>query len=227
MDAIIAHLKESITDEILSKPEKKTLRELVTEHKLGPDQLNFLRSKIYELANEKVTENNYRFIIEWVKNVNSSLSAAHSPLAKSDAYFSPGDECRDVIIKQINSALNRIKICVFTISDDRISQAILTSHKRGLDVRIITDNDKSLDLGSDIGRLAQSGIVVKMDATPNHMHHKFMVVDDQELTTGSYNWTQSAARFNHENILITKEVGLVKSFLKEFEQLWNKMEVYR
>ncbi len=226
MDAIIAHLKESITDEILSKPEKKTLRELVNEHKLGPDQLNFLRSKIYELANEKVTDSNYRFILEWVRNVNSTL-AANTPQEKSDAYFSPGDECRDVIIKQINTALTRIKICVFTISDDRISQAILTSHKRGLDVKIITDNDKTLDLGSDIGRLVQSGVAVKMDATPNHMHHKFMVVDDRELTTGSYNWTQSAARYNHENILVTKETGVVKSFLKEFELLWREMKEYR
>ena len=56
MDEIIAHLKKSITDEVLSKEERKTLRELVAQYKLGPDQLNFLRSKIFELANEKVTD---------------------------------------------------------------------------------------------------------------------------------------------------------------------------
>jgi cardiolipin hydrolase len=65
-----------------------------------------------------------------------------------------------------------------------------------------------------------------MDATPNHMHHKFMIVDDLALVTGSYNWTQSAARFNHENILVMKEPGVVKSFLKEFEQLWGRMVDY-
>lgn len=224
MDEIIAHLYESITDEILSKPERKTLRELIAEHKLGPDQLNFLRSKVHELANEKVTDSNYRFILEWIRNVNNSLAAGNTPQEKSDAYFSPGDECRDIIINQINSALTRIKICVFTISDDRISNAILTSYKRGLDIRVISDNDKSLDVGSDISRLAQAGIAVKMDSTPNHMHHKFMVVDDRSLITGSYNWTQSAARFNHENILLTSEGGVVKSFLKEFEQLWKNMD---
>lgn len=226
MNEIIAHLKESIADEILSKQERKTLRELVVEHKPGPEQLNFLRSKIYELANEKVTDGNYRFILEWVKNVNSAL-LPNDKAEMSDAYFSPGESCREIIINQISTALTRIKICVFTISDDRISNAILTSHKRGVEVRVITDNDKSLDIGSDIHQLVKSGISVKMDSTPNHMHHKFMVVDDKELTTGSYNWTQSAARFNHENILVTKETGVVKSFLKEFEQLWKQMELYR
>ena len=53
-----------------------------------------------------------------------------------------------------------------------------------------------------------------------------MVVDDRALITGSYNWTQSAARYNHENILLTKEGGVVKSFLSEFDQLWKSMEKY-
>lgn len=223
MDEIIAHLKESITDEVLSKQERKTLRELVVEYKPGPEQLNFLRSTIYELANEKATDSNYRFILEWVRNVNNAL-LANEKVEISDAYFSPGESCREIIIKQIAAAITRIKICVFTISDDRISNAILTSHKRGVEVRVITDNDKSLDMGSDIHQLVKSGISVKMDSTPNHMHHKFMVVDDKALTTGSYNWTLSAARFNHENILVTQDAGVVKSFLKEFEQLWKQME---
>jgi phosphatidylserine/phosphatidylglycerophosphate/cardiolipin synthase-like enzyme len=58
------------------------------------------------------------------------------------------------------------------------------------------------------------------------MHHKFMVVDDSSLITGSYNWTLSAAKYNHENVLLTTEGGLVKSFLKEFGQLWHHMEPY-
>jgi len=66
-----------------------------------------------------------------------------------------------------------------------------------------------------------------MDATPNHMHHKFMVVDDRSLLTGSYNWTRSAAMYNHENILHTEEGGVVRTFLKEFSQLWRVMKPYR
>jgi phosphatidylserine/phosphatidylglycerophosphate/cardiolipin synthase-like enzyme len=55
------------------------------------------------------------------------------------------------------------------------------------------------------------------------MHHKFMVTDDAHLITGSYNWTLSAAKYNHENILLTTESGVVKSFLKQFELLWPQM----
>jgi len=225
MDEIIEHLRQSLADQVFSKGERKTLRAMLDGKNIKPDQLNSLKTKVYVLANEKVTDANYRFILDWIKNVNSTLESITMDL--SDAFFSPGDACRDVILHQISGAQQRLRICVFTISDDRISQAILASHKRGLDIRIITDNDKSFDVGSDVGSFSKAGIAVKMDDTPNHMHHKFMVVDDHALITGSYNWTQSAARYNHENILLTRGEKVVGSFLKEFEQLWDKMLWYK
>jgi mitochondrial cardiolipin hydrolase len=168
MDEIIENLRQSIEDEVLSKSERKSLRTLVSELPLDEHQLNFLRSKIYELANEKVNANNYNFILDWVKSANSALLVQDAP-ALSDAFFSPGDACRNVIINQINSATSRLTICVFTISDDLITDALLTSHKRGTQIRIITDNDKSHDEGSDIEQIAREGIQVKMDRSPNHM----------------------------------------------------------
>ncbi len=225
MDEIINQLKISIEDEIFSRSEKKAMKTLISENPLSQDQLNFLRSKIYEIANEKATPDNYPFILEWIKNANSALLQKNND--KGDAFFSPGDACRNIIINQIMYATSAVNICVFTISDDRITSAIIDAHRRGRNVKVITDNDKSLDMGSDIAQLAKEGIAVKMDSTPNHMHHKFMVVDDKSLITGSYNWTLSAARYNHENVLLTTEVGLVKSFLKEFSQLWGKMENYK
>ncbi|HEY5690638.1 MAG TPA: phospholipase D-like domain-containing protein [Cyclobacteriaceae bacterium] len=224
MDEIIQQLRLSIEDEIFSRSEKKSIKALLGDTPLGIEQLNFLRSKVYEIANEKANADNFPFILEWIKNANSALIPKDSD--KSNAFFSPGDACRNIIINQIMYASSRINICVFTISDDRIANAIIEAHRRGRDVRIITDNDKSEDMGSDIARLHKEGVAVKMDSTPNHMHHKFMVVDDSALITGSYNWTLSAAKYNHENVLLTTEGGLVKSFLKEFGQLWNQMEPF-
>src|ERR1044071_6897683 len=112
------------------------------------------------------------------------------------AFFSPGESCRNAIINEIKNAKRQLKICVFTISDDQISRAILDAHQRRVSVTIITDNDKTHDMGSDIDMLSKSGILVKMDMSSNHMHHKFMIADERSVITGSYNWTSSAARFN-------------------------------
>lgn len=226
MDEIIEALRQSLADDILSKGEKRLVKERMFNEKLSSDDLNFLRSKIYELAHERATPANYSFIIDWIKSANASLSLILRSADESAAYFSPGESCRQAIIHQINQTEKLLKICVFTISDDHISEAMLNAHRRGVDIRILTDNDKAFDLGSDINKFFKEGLVVKIDNTTNHMHHKFMVSDDQVLLTGSYNWTNSAARYNQENIIVTTEAGLVRCFLNEFEKLWNGMSLY-
>ena len=224
MNQVVEAFRESLADDILSKGEKKFVKALVAEKSLSPDDLNFLRSKIFELAHEKATPSNYAFIIEWIKGANAALLTKSTE--KSAAYFSPGESCQQAIINQLNQTQRVAKICVFTISNDQIAEAILAAHSRGVDIRIVTDNDKAFDLGSDINKFFKEGLVVKIDDTANHMHHKFMVSDDQVLLTGSYNWTNSAARYNQENIVVTTDAKLVKSFLSEFEKLWSGMGLY-
>ena len=115
-----------------------------------------------------------------------------------------------------------IEICVFTITDDRISDAILDSFQRGVSVRVVSDNDKARDKGNDVHRLRQRGVPVVFDRTPHHMHHKFAIFDRRCVVTGSYNWTRSAASDNHENIVMLNRPAIVQSFRAEFEKLWNE-----
>ena len=147
--------------------------------------------------------------------------------AMNKAYFSPGTECQQAIISAINNAKNSIRICVFTISDDLITQAILAAHQRNISIKLLTDNEKLLDVGSDIRQLAQAGLEIRTDNTKNHMHHKFAIIDHELLISGSYNWTRSAAMYNHENIIVSDSKDLVQDFLAAFEKLWNEMVVYK
>jgi mitochondrial cardiolipin hydrolase len=225
MEEIITNLTQSISDEMLSKQEKQSLKSLITSQALNQDQLNFIRSKMYDLANERITATNYKLILDWVKNTNSALSGRSAE--KSTAYFSPGATCRQAINGQLSTAKSSLKICVFTISDDMIAQAIVAAHKRGVTIQLLTDNDKLFDVGSDIMQLSREGIDIKVDNTANHMHHKFLIADDTTLLTGSYNWTRSAEKFNQENIIVTNESGLVRSFLNEFDRLWGSMDIYQ
>lgn len=114
-------------------------------------------------------------------------------------------------------------VCVFTITDDRLADALLDAHRRAVAVRIITDDSKAEDLGSDVDRLGRAGIAVRVDRSPYHMHHKFAILDGSTLMTGSYNWTRGAARDNEENLIVTGDPRLVSPFVTTFERLWEKM----
>jgi len=124
----------------------------------------------------------------------------------------------------METAVDELLICVFTISDDRLSDAIMNAHRNGLTVRVISDNDKMYDRGSDVGRLSQAGVNVRIDLSPEHMHHKFMIIDGRTVMTGSYNWTRSAETRNEENLISVDDPQLAIRFTEEFERIWNLSE---
>ena len=101
---------------------------------------------------------------------------------------------------------------------------MLEAHGRGVRIRIITDNDKAADLGSDADRFLQAGIELRVDRTEYHMHHKFAVFDNAILLNGSYNWTRGAATNNEENFIVTTNRRLVAIFSKTFEDLWQQFQ---
>jgi cardiolipin hydrolase len=142
----------------------------------------------------------------------------------NQAYFSPGPNCRIAIEQAMETALSELLICVFTISDDRLSDAIMAAHRSGLTVRVISDNDKMHDRGSDVEHLSQAGVDVRIDCSPEHMHHKFMVIDGHTVMTGSYNWTRSAETRNEENIIAVDDPLLATRFSEEFERIWKLSE---
>lgn len=164
--------------------------------------------------------------LQLVSGVLTSLayqSVPPQPLAR--AYFSPGTACRDAIHDAIDGAMRTLDVCVFTITDDYLSKALAAAHRRGVALRIITDNDKGQDPGSDVERLAQLGIRVRLDRNEYHMHHKFAIVDGRTLLNGSYNWTRGAFAFNQENVIVSQDPALLSAFQHSFDALWQQFYV--
>ena len=153
------------------------------------------------------------------------LAQLQPAVAKSTSHacFSPGDGCLMTILGELGRARRSADICVFTITDDRITSAIVAAHERKVLVRIITDNDKQHDHGSDVGRLRAAGVALRVDETEHHMHHKFAVLDGATLLNGSYNWTRSAAIHNEENLLVTSDSALVQTFTRHFASMWQAL----
>lgn len=123
----------------------------------------------------------------------------------------------------IASTRKTLDICVFTITDDRLTIAVMDAHRRGVQVRIITDNDKAADLGSDADRLRDCGVRLRIDRTQYHMHHKFAIFDRSLLLNGSYNWTRGAAEQNEENFLVLSHRPLITRYQEQFDALWDSL----
>ncbi|MBT4845830.1 MAG: hypothetical protein HON92_10370 [Planctomycetaceae bacterium] len=217
-------LKRTLDDFRVSRGEKRILEVLVREHGDSEQQLGFLRHRAFAVARESIVGPEGIAAMEWLEAVIKVFQPRDEPdQNSSQVYFSPGDDCPQIIINQLERASRSIDICVFTITDNRIADAIRDAFVRGIAVRIISDNDKSLDLGSDIERLMGLGISIRIDQTKHHMHHKYAVFDQKTTLTGSYNWTRSADKHNDENFLITSEAEINRAYLSHFDRLWNAL----
>ncbi|GIW80610.1 MAG: hypothetical protein KatS3mg105_2417 [Gemmatales bacterium] len=219
-----AFLRQSLEDQRFSRSEKQALAQHLADLEADNATLARFRHLVFERARRMVDEPKWRELLDWVESVIKALQPKQSPPSPTihDACFIPEDDGPCRIVGLLDRTRRCAEICVFTITDDRIANAILRASDRGIGVRIITDNDKSADEGSDIERLRAAGIDIRMDRTGNHMHHKFAIFDEEILLTGSYNWTRSAARHNKENFIVTNDANLVGAFRREFDKLWQE-----
>lgn len=216
-------LTKTLSDRRLSGSERQALRQVLDDWQADAQMLAFYRHRVFELARAETTDPT---VLDWLEDVIKLLQppmAAPASASSSEACFSPGHQCAQRIASLFARARQAVDVCVFTITDDRIASAMLDAHRRGIALRVITDNDKASDLGSDIERLRAAGIPVCIDRTAYHMHHKFAVFDGALLLNGSYNWTRSAAEYNHENFLLTSDRRLIDGFAAAFEKLWNEL----
>lgn len=220
-------LLQTFDDFQMTRSERSALSQIFDHLNLSERHLALIRSEAFQIFKDQQPVPGMREkSLGWLEDVMKILSrpASEESTVKSEAWFSPHDECSHRLCRMISSATRQIDICVFTITDDRVSQAIQEVHLRGVPVRIITDDDKSFDRGSDIDRLSQAGIPVRIDRSQYHMHHKFALFDSEYVLTGSYNWTRSASENNEENFIITNDPTLLFRFEAEFEKLWNQYE---
>lgn len=221
MDGILA---ATLEDNRLSRGEKHALRELLSHADIAPRDHPLFQHRAFALARDKVEGLEAKQVLDWLEGV---VKVLHAPEASDEptheVYFSPGHEPLRAIVRNLDQAREQVDICVFTITDNRLASAILAAHERGVRLRIVTDDDKSHDRGSDVHRLAAAGIAVRLDQTEHHMHHKFAIFDQKTVITGSYNWTRSAAEHNQENILVTDDPRLVAPYRKMFDRFWDQI----
>jgi len=228
-DAVQSHQTHPRTDH----NKALALQTILAKFNQTPEQQDKVRQIAFELAEAAIDQmtaqqadtpkTDIKKVLKWLSQVTELLVQPAPQSEIAEAWFSPFHDCVSRIVQLFDQSQQQIDICVFTITDNRITDAILDAHRRGITIRIISDNDKAFDRGSDIEFLQSKGVGVRVDATAFHMHHKFAVFDQKILLTGSYNWTVGAARDNQENFVITPDRRLIQAYRTEFDRLWQNL----
>jgi len=117
---------------------------------------------------------------------------------------------------------DRLDIAIYIFTDDQIGDAVLTAWQNGAEVRIFTEEAEACDRYSEIPRLAAAGIPIRTDGHSGLMHHKFLVINEHTVVTGSYNWSDSADRKNWENVVVIEGPEVARDYAANFELMWSQ-----
>ncbi len=119
-----------------------------------------------------------------------------------------------------------LDIAAFELNSEPISRAILEAYQRGVAVRIVTDDEHGLEdgEGSALGDLRAAGISVKDDGRSGLMHNKFMIMDRDQVWTGSWNYTVNGSYRNNNNALVLDDPRAVIAYQAEFEEMFSRGE---
>ncbi len=190
-------------------------------NELDRAQRGELRNQLFERAKMLEETKSSHQIVAWLQTC-FKLIDLHS-YRFNNVFFSPGYEIKNTIARLLKDANSTLDLCVFTITDYELARQIDACRRRGVKVRIITDDEKTVAAGSEIFELRRTGIPIKTDRSHYHMHNKFGIIDKRVAMTGSFNWTYTATKHNQENLLTTSNFDIVKQYQSEFNRLWNEM----
>ena len=156
-------------------------------------------------------------------------SLAFLPIAKSlpesknqftpivSVYFSPNGGCTEAIVNEINKSTKYIKVQAYSFTSKNIAQALIDAKKRGIVVEAVLDKSNRTSRYSAATFLLNVGIPTLIDDVHAIAHNKIIIIDDEIVITGSFNFSRAAEEVNAENLVILKDKELAKVYLQNYE----------
>jgi len=126
------------------------------------------------------------------------------------------------IIKLIDLSTESLKIAVTWFTNHDINEAIVRKLKDPkFSVQLIVLNDwiNNKKEGINFQFLIDNKCDFYFSNTENMVHHKFCIIDNKIVITGSYNWTYYAENRNWENVVILLDVEVVRGYISEFDKI--------
>ena len=149
-----------------------------------------------------------------------------TPEVEWAVYFSEADgvdspySLEQRLVHRLRAAEVQVDAALYDLDAAPVADALVEAYRRGVRVRIVTEADNMVG-DSKIGRLREFGIPVVDDRDNNGlMHHKFIVIDERYVWTGSYNTTHNGAYKNNNNVILIDSAQLAYNFTQEFRELF-------
>jgi len=169
---------------------------------------------------------------------NTKVTLQFSPISSTKDWHLSSN---GLIGKVINNANNSVDLALFVFSEQSVANILQQKQKQKVKISGVFDGgfafryySEVLDLfGVTILRHCQAEVDnnpwidpletvgIANIAVGDKLHHKFALVDQQTIISGSQNWSQAANHKNDEALIVINNFTLAQHFDREFQRLFK------
>ncbi|GAB4543387.1 MAG: DUF655 domain-containing protein [Pleurocapsa sp.] len=196
------------------------------------DEFNYMwQDKLFGLAKPRRSPQT----IIWE---NTEVTVNFSPTSPTQDWNSSSN---GLIGRAIADATSSIDLALFVFSEQKLADILQKKYQQGINIQAVFDPEfaflyysEALDmLGVTLSNRCRSESdnnpwlkPVNTVGTPqlirgDKLHHKFTLIDNKKIITGSQNWSTAANHTNDETVLIIDNFTVASHFKQEFEHLYN------
>jgi phosphatidylserine/phosphatidylglycerophosphate/cardiolipin synthase-like enzyme len=145
-----------------------------------------------------------------------------------DVGFAPDGAAARLVDAAIDGARTSVKVAAYAFTSTDIARRLAAAQTRGVKVEMLVDATETRNLSARgyanhaMQTVLQAGIPVRAVSAYKTSHDKYLVVDNESVETGSFNYT-SAATKNSENALwIASCPSIAQAFMRHWQSRWNQ-----
>lgn len=151
--------------------------------------------------------------------------------------FRPYEPIEEHIVAAIDAAKKTVKISVYQFEQQPVLDALRRAQKRGVKVQVVLDRSHVYTTGTSheggprrprpmVVELVKSGfdLLLLKGQGSGIMHNKFLLIDDELLEGGSYNYTTQSETDHFENVYFTLDAGRVKLYGRYWDYMRQNAE---
>lgn len=140
-----------------------------------------------------------------------------------EIYFSPDTNFEKRVVSLIDNAKDSINFLAFAFTNSKIADALIRAKDRGIDIKGVFDKAQDkYQKYSKYEYLKENKIDVKLDKNKFKLHSKLIIIDEEIVITGSYNFTKQANSKNDENSIVIFDDKIATSYMNNFYKIYNE-----
>jgi phosphatidylserine/phosphatidylglycerophosphate/cardiolipin synthase-like enzyme len=148
--------------------------------------------------------------------IRPKLTAEGTPV---EIYFSPVDDVMSRLIAEVNGAKKSVRFMIFTFTYDALADAMIAQMKKGLKVEGVIESRGASN--GELPRLFCAKVPVRSDGNSGTLHHKVIIIDDETVITGSFNFTEGANIRNDDYSIIIRNKNVAQAFIAEYNRVYG------